>query len=668
MSSVLTVEQREQAGSDSYNRFEYQVHWIVCHIIGKLQEDAECIVFCEFHDDMAEFSPNNQQYQFFQIKTKEDSSDWTIAEMSKREKKKSGSYKKSFLGFIFYNYLTFGAECSHCHFVSNNDFDKEVLLWQSYIEDGKRLQTENIALYEKIKDRIKNEFLDDMPSNFDSVFEEFIQNTFVHKSELQLTTYESQTMGKFFNHLADKNIPSNTANLIFQQLLNDVRKKSKEKIKVPISMKSLVEKKGVDIAQIGKKIDGNIKNSGNYDAFHDYLDDRYYELQAQKAEYILEKDDKKKELNYNQSFVSRITSTLTQIEHIESVEEVTTDIESLLDKAEELRKMQFSYNAEMTVLENDIYVNQHKLHVVEHNLIETKKDIEFAMTQEDELVCPICGTIYSNGLEEQLNITSDYAHCEKLITELRNSISIATEELEELKEKYNGVSLEIQSIEQKVRNSQQLLSYSSFYKNKGQYEIYESCKRQLEVLQGEIDSYVSKIAIIDEKINEKKSKERSKDIREDIEGYCRTLADAINLPKTFIKLRDFVQIIDRTGSETPRLVYMYQSALYLYNLYRTNSPFNFYVVDTPNQQGQDAENLGSIFKSLELFLSDEGQVIVGTERETGLEGKASNVIKLTEKRRCLNTINYSKHLELLEELQKTAISWVAFNHKAKNEK
>ena len=33
MSSVLTVEQREQAGSDSYNRFEYQVHWIVCHIV-----------------------------------------------------------------------------------------------------------------------------------------------------------------------------------------------------------------------------------------------------------------------------------------------------------------------------------------------------------------------------------------------------------------------------------------------------------------------------------------------------------------------------------------------------------------------------------------------------------------------------------------------------------
>lgn len=398
-----------------------------------------------------------------------------------------------------------------------------------------------------------------------------------------------------------------------------------------------------------------------------YLDDSYYALQAQKAEHILERDDKKKELNYNQNFVSRITSTLTRIEDIESVEDVTTDIELLLAKAEELRKLQFSYNAEMTVLENDIYINQHKLHIVEHNLIETKKDIEYAMTQEDELICPFCGTIYSNGINEQLNITSDYAHCVNLIAELKSSISVATKELEELKNKYNDVSVEIQSIEQKVQNTQELLSYSSFYKSKGQFEIYESCKRQLDVLQGEINSCVSKIAITDEKINEKKSKERSKDIREDIERYCRTLADAINVPKTFIKLRDFVQVINRTGSETPRLVYMYQSALYLYNLERAYSPFNFYVVDTPNQQGQDTENLGSIFKSLELFLSDEGQVIVGTERETGMEEKASNVIKLTGKRRCLNNINYKKHIELLEKLQKTAISWVADNHNIQNE-
>lgn len=303
------------------------------------------------------------------------------------------------------------------------------------------------------------------------------------------------------------------------------------------------------------------------------------------------------------------------------------------------------------------------MHIVEHNLIETKKDIEYAMTQEDELVCPFCGTTYLNGINEQLNITSDYAHCENLITELQNIISAATKELQELKGKYNGVALEILSIEQKVQNTQELLSYSALYKNKGQYEMYESCKKQLKVLQDEIYSYVSKIAIIDEKINEKKSKERSKNIREDIEGYCRKLADAINVPKTFIKLKDFVQVINLTGSETPRLVYMYQSALYLYNLNRADSPFNFYVIDTPNQQGQDVDNLQSIFESLELLLSKNGQVIVGTERETGIEKKASNIITLTEKRRCLTNAKYNEHIEFFQMMQKIAIKWVAENHK-----
>ncbi len=52
------------------------------------------------------------------------------------------------------------------------------------LKTGKDFRQKILRYMKKIKDRIKNEFLDDMPSNFDSVFEEFIQNTFVHKSEL----------------------------------------------------------------------------------------------------------------------------------------------------------------------------------------------------------------------------------------------------------------------------------------------------------------------------------------------------------------------------------------------------------------------------------------------------------------------------------------------------
>ena len=159
----------------------------------------------------------------------------------------------------------------HCCFISNNDHDKDVRLWRSYIEDGKIVAVENNELYQRIKGRIKDEYVDSLPSNFDSVFDIFIQNTFVHKSKLQLSTYTMQTAGMFFEQLANKNIPTDTAHLIFQQLVNDVRKKSTEQIKTPISFKSLVDKKGIEISKINDKINSTISKKGNYTDFYNYL-------------------------------------------------------------------------------------------------------------------------------------------------------------------------------------------------------------------------------------------------------------------------------------------------------------------------------------------------------------------------------------------------------------
>ena len=184
-----------------------------------------------------------------------------------------------------------------------------------------------------------------------------------------------------------------------------------------------------------------------------YLDDTYYKLQTNKVEKMLIREEKEKELTYNQNFVSSISSTLKQIKNTHCVEEVATNIESLLAKSEELQKKQFYYNAEMAVLENDIYVNRHKLCIAEHNFVEVKQDIEYAMNQDDKLVCPTCGMIYANGLDAQLSITSDLSHNEKLIEELKKIIVISTQKLEELKEKYTNVSSDILSIKQQVQNS-----------------------------------------------------------------------------------------------------------------------------------------------------------------------------------------------------------------------
>ena len=53
---------------------------------------------------------------------------------------------------------------------------------------------------------------------------------------------------------------------------------------------------------------------------------------------------------------------------------------------------------------------------------------------------------------------------------------------------------------------------------------------------------------------------------------------------------------------------------------------------------------------MELTLSESGQVIIGSERETGMEEKAKNVFRLTERKKCLTTEKYLQHLEFIKEL------------------
>ena len=397
------------------------------------------------------------------------------------------------------------------------------------------------------------------------------------------------------------------------------------------------------------------KNSSYYVC--GYLDDSYYELQTQKVLKFQEMNEMKEELKHNKDLISHIASVSPPKKYYESIDEVTKNIEKLLLNEEKLRKELVSYDTKMIILENKIYIDKQRLHLVQNNLKETEEDIKFAMKQDNELVCPVCGTTFQNEIENQLNITADYNHCEKLSQELEKNINDTEKELAKIKSEIESTNSEIQDIKQKISDSKIFLSYVNFYTNQGKFEILQLCEKQLGDLENKIHSNALEIQKIQDKIKEKQSRKRSNAIRRELTKYCEKMANAINLPSNYIKLKQFVQVLQHTGSECPREVYMYQSGLYLYNLSRMESPFNFLVVDTPNQQGQDEENLKKIFQSLHLLSSKNGQVIIGTERETGMEKSASCVTYLKEKRKCLTDENYKKHIDLFNKLQAISSAW-----------
>lgn len=395
-----------------------------------------------------------------------------------------------------------------------------------------------------------------------------------------------------------------------------------------------------------------------------YLNNDYYKLKAKKIQLSNDKEEKLKELKSNEMFVNSIShdlkkkSQLENLNQLNTVDDVQKKLIKLRNDTDDLRKKEYSIKEKMIKLDNNIFMKKIELNNIYKNIEETQKDISFAMEQDEEIICPICGTKHKNSLNEQLNLSAGLENSEKLRNILEDKINDFKEQLMNFNNEYEDIKNKILKNEELIKDSKEMLSYEELYKNKGKYELYNKCKQELVKIESKYKNLIGEIGALDEQIKEIKSKKRKNEITMQLKDKCKTFAEKINLPLTYIKFRDLVQVIDHTGSETPRLVYMYQSALYLYNLERGENPFNFYVIDTPNQQGQDEDNLECIFKSMELLLSNKGQVIVGTERKTGLEEKANNIINLSTKRKCLNSEKYNEHINQLQSYQQIITEYI----------
>ncbi len=117
--TLLSTPQREKAGSLAQERFDFQAHWGVAHLLDLHEQDIDYAIAFEFHDDIfvIKYSSGEPKVSFYQVKTKETGS-WDIKEITKQPKGKSG-LKPSIIGKLLSNKQKFPDHTDHLGFVSN---------------------------------------------------------------------------------------------------------------------------------------------------------------------------------------------------------------------------------------------------------------------------------------------------------------------------------------------------------------------------------------------------------------------------------------------------------------------------------------------------------------------------------------------------------------------
>ncbi|UNK19289.1 hypothetical protein MNQ98_04420 [Paenibacillus sp. N3/727] len=306
-------------------------------------------------------------------------------------------------------------------------------------------------------------------------------------------------------------------------------------------------------------------------------------------------------------------------------------------------------------LKNLRYEKNLELTSIKSLVKELEDDHTFALEQNDTIKCPFCGYDHENTMIERIEIVKDIQSANQLLKQLRQELKRIEEELDSLHDKKSQEERRYKLIKNEIEKKQDATSIIKTFRDEGKKELLKNGIAEKNKLETKLSQEFGEKALVEDKLKSFDSKKRRTEINKKLKSFFEKILAEVNVPLSTIKFSDFVQTLNKLGSELPRIIYAYHVGLYLYNLDRGRSVFNFLVIDTPNQQGQVLKNLQNIDSVLRHLLLEEGQVILGTERLTGYEEEASTVTQLDYERRCLLAEQYEHHVNVYENLYRESL-------------
>lgn len=99
-SNPLATAQRETAGAQTFEKYEYQYHWALCRILGAHENSDDYVVFIELHEDVVFATSTDQsvaRFEFNQVKNV-NGAPWNKRKLTAASKDTSKKVTNSILG------------------------------------------------------------------------------------------------------------------------------------------------------------------------------------------------------------------------------------------------------------------------------------------------------------------------------------------------------------------------------------------------------------------------------------------------------------------------------------------------------------------------------------------------------------------------------------------
>lgn len=348
-----------------------------------------------------------------------------------------------------------------------------------------------------------------------------------------------------------------------------------------------------------------------------------------------------KEMTIVKGLLKNLKDKLSQIDFSLSIDDFQSEIKELLVSCEDLNRLQNRLKQDLSTLYNQKINLEAQLTITQKALHETNKDYEFAVNNLDDFVsCPSCGAEYDNDFSERFGIAQDEQRCLDLIVELKEELSKVNEKIDSANNKFSFNNKEIAEIQKTLEHKKEKIKLKDVIESEGKKEIKKLFESEIKEYEDELKEKLLLKIELEKEVKKFEDRKRAAEIRESYREYMSQFLKKLgvfSLSERFYKRID--SSIKESGSAMPRaLMAYYYSILYVIKRYGS-SAFCPIIIDSPNQQGQDSENLPKLINFIVEKQPVDSQLILALE-ELPANNLNLEIIELNEKRSLLQSDEY----------------------------
>lgn len=376
----------------------------------------------------------------------------------------------------------------------------------------------------------------------------------------------------------------------------------------------------------------------------------YYEIKAQidaLSKQVAEIEAKRK---VNKNVLKRLIDQFNAIS-------IDIDIEVFRKEIDEMMRYYGLLSVRGEELkEKIIELSNHKIHtqqqidITRKAISELKLDYQFSLELEDNVKCPTCGQLYENSFAERFAIAKDEDRCHELLLTLQKEMIEIEDKIDREYARFKENNEESEKIKELLEKKQEEVKLRDVIQNEGKKELKNILETEINTLTTEIVELEVAIKEYKEEIKGLEDKERTKAIKNEYLQNMHYFLDKLDVrTMTEDMYKTITSSIKESGSGLPRGLLAYYFSILKVMRRHSSATFCPVIIDSPNQQDQDAPNLARMINIILSEKPSDTQLILGLV-ELGDYEFDGEIIQMTEKYSLLNKTDYDSYSAEVREL------------------